>query len=164
MSFRWNIVLLALAAWLNVSAQQSQSGKATPDAAQKPAGLSAAAEDISGTYGFLHEGESLQLTLEQAAVSGYVVRRGDLESDRGSMLTHFFREAAVDGRDVSFVTRTVHGVWFEFKGRFERGTGKARAMDGYYLLKGELKEFITDGSGKSTARTRQVEFKWVGQR
>ncbi len=121
------------------------------------------AEDISGTYTFLHEGENLQINIDADSVSGYVTRKGDLESDRGMMLSHFFVRGAVEGHDVSFVTKTVHGVRFEFKGRFERGQGKSKAADGYYLLRGELKEFMSDADGHATARTSQVEFKWIGQ-
>jgi len=121
------------------------------------------AEDISGTYTFLHDGENLQINIDADSVSGYVTRKGDLESDRGMMLSHFFLRAAVEGHDVSFVTKTVHGVRFEFAGRFERGQGKSRAADGYYLLRGELKEFMSDADGHNTARTTQVEFKWTGQ-
>ncbi|HWZ44274.1 MAG TPA: hypothetical protein VNW97_12420 [Candidatus Saccharimonadales bacterium] len=178
MSFIHSVVLLALAPVMAVMTQprivqqsmvqpemlqQKQRAKKGPGTAAKPAGLSAAAEDISGAYSFLHEGESLQLILDAASVSGYVVRKGDLDSDRGVVLSQFFRQAAVEGHEVSFTTKTIHGVWFEFKGRFERGAGKAKTADGYYLLKGELKEFTTDQEGKSTARTRGVEFKWMGQ-
>jgi hypothetical protein len=156
------VVFLALTAVTTVMAQTGQNG-ATAPAAPKPAGLSAAAEDISGTYSFVHEGESLQIILDPSSVSGYVVRRGDLESDRGTMLSQFFRQAAVEGHDVSFITRTIHGVWFEFKGKFERGPGKTRSVDGYYIIKGELKEFTMDQESKSSVRSRQIEFKWIGQ-
>jgi hypothetical protein len=162
MRFIRRVVFLALTAVTTVMAQTGQNG-ATAPAAPKPAGLSAAAEDISGTYSFVHEGESLQIILDPASVSGYVVRRGDLESDRGVMLSQFFRQAAVEGHDVSFVTKTIHGVWFEFKGKFERGTGKTRSVDGYYIIKGELKEFTMDQESKSSVRSRQIEFKWIGQ-
>jgi hypothetical protein len=111
------VVFLALAPVMTVIAQQNQSlkGEPAPVPAAKPSGLSAAAEDISGTYTFLHEGESLQIVLDQVSVSGYVVRRGDLDSDRGTMLSQFFRQASVEGHKVSFITKTIHGVWFEFK-------------------------------------------------
>jgi len=176
MSFIHSVVLLAFAPVMAVMIQPSmiqlsmvqrdmlqQNQRAKKAPAAKPAGLSAAAEDISGAYSFLQEGESLQIILDAASVSGYVVRRGDLDSDRGVMLSQFFRQAAVEDHEVSFTTRTIHGVWFEFKGRFERGAAKTKTADGYYLLKGELKEFTTDQEGKSTARTHEVEFKWMGQ-
>jgi len=162
MSFIRRAVFLALTAVMTVMAQTGQNA-AAPAPPARPAGLSAPAEDISGTYSFLHEGESLQIILDPTSVSGYVVRRGDLESDRGMILSQFFRQAAVEGHDVSFITRTVHGVWFEFKGKFERGPGKTRSADGYYLLKGELKEFTMDQDNKSSVRSRQVEFRWIGQ-
>lgn len=153
-------VLLVLAAVAAVSAQEKPAE--TPGAPAKPAGLSAAAEDISGTYTFLHSGETVEIILDADSVSGYVVRRGDRGNDKGMMLTHFFENASVEGHDVSFTTKAIHGVWFEFTGRFERGKGKTRAADAYYVLKGELKEFSSEESGNKV-RSRQVEFKWMGR-
>jgi hypothetical protein len=121
------------------------------------------AEDISGTYTFLHSGETLQINIEPDSVSGYVTRKGDLESDRGMMLSHFFTRSAVEGHDVSFSTKPVHGVRFEFAGRFERGPGKTKIADGYYVIRGELKEFMSDADGHAGVRTSQTEFKWMGQ-
>jgi hypothetical protein len=64
---------------------------------------------------------------------------------------------------VAFTTKPVHGVWFEFKGRFDRGSAKSKADDGYYVLRGTLSEFVTDSNQKTTSRSRQVEFKLLGQ-
>jgi hypothetical protein len=133
-------------------ANQSDSSKALPPA-----------EDISGTYSFLKEGELVQINLDKDGVSGYVSRMGDLESDRGSFLDHFFTKATVEGHAVKFVTRQVHGVWFEFKGKFDRGPGKTKSQDGYYVLRGTLTQY-TAGSDKAvTSRSREVEFKFLAQ-
>jgi hypothetical protein len=121
------------------------------------------AEDISGMYSFLREGEFVQINLEQNVVSGYISRRGDLDSDRGAFLDQFFSKASVHGHDVQFVTRPLHGVSYEFKGRFERGPSKTKADDGYYVLRGTLKEIVNDGSRNTTSRTREVAFKSLGQ-
>lgn len=117
------------------------------------------AEDISGMYSFLREGEFVQINLEQNTASGYISRRGDLDSDRGAFLDQFFEKASVHGHDVAFVTKPLHGVSYEFTGRFERGQAKSKAQDGYYILRGTLKE--NDGSGAS--RSREVVFKSMGQ-
>jgi hypothetical protein len=121
------------------------------------------AEDISGMYSFLKEGEFVQITLDQNGVSGYISRQGDLDSDRGAFLDQFFSQASVHGHDVTFTTKQVHGVWFEFKGRFDRGPSKTKQEDGYYILRGTLKEFTTGADKNTTSRSRQVEFKLLGQ-
>jgi hypothetical protein len=137
-----------------------QSAKPTPgsNVTQAPP-----AEDISGMYSFLKEGEFVQINLEEGGVSGYVSRLGDLDSDRGTFIDQFFSKASVQDHDVAFTTKPVHGVWFEFKGRFDRGSAKSKADDGYYVLRGTLSEFVTDSNQKTTSRSRQVEFKLLGQ-
>lgn len=121
------------------------------------------AEDISGMYSFLKEGEFVQINLEQAGITGYISREGDAESDRGQFLDQFFTKAAIRGHEISFTTKPVHGVWFEFKGRFERGPAKTKAEDAFYVLRGTLTEFRSDATNKSTSHSREVEFKWLGQ-
>ena len=122
-----------------------------------------AAEDISGMYSFLKEGEFVQINLAEDGVSGYISRMGDQESDRGTFLDQFFSQASVQDHDVAFTTKPIHGVWFEFKGRFDRGPAKTKAQDGYYVLRGTLTEYVTDLDKKTTSRSRQVEFKLLGQ-
>ncbi len=115
-------------------------------------------------YSFLGEGEFIQINREEDQVTGYISRMGDQESDRGSFLDQFFAKASIQGHDVSFTTKVLHGVWFEFKGQFERGPGKTKAEDSYYVLKGTLTEFITaEDKVSTTSRSRQVEFKWLAQ-
>jgi hypothetical protein len=117
-------------------------------------------DDYSGMYSFLKEGEFVQVTVEeQGKVTGFVSRYGDLESDRGAFLDHFFKDGKLDGHDLTFTTDTRHGVWYEFKGKVERGAGKARADEAYYVLKGTLTEHGKDAANKDTVRQREVEFK-----
>lgn len=126
-------------------------------------GTNAAAEDISGMYSFLHEGEFLQINLEKDGVSGYISRMGILPSDRDEFLDHFFTRAEIRGHDVSFTTRHVHSMWYEFKGRYDRGPGKTKVQDGYYVIRGTLTEFTIDTQKNTTSRSREVEFKLLGQ-
>lgn len=123
----------------------------------------APAEDISGMYSFLREGEFVQINLEQNGVSGYISRRGELESDRGAFLDQFFDKASVQGHDVAFTTKPLHGVVYEFKGRFDRGPAKSKAQDGYYVLRGTLNELITGADNKTTSRSRDVAFKLLAE-
>jgi hypothetical protein len=117
-------------------------------------------EDYSGMYSFLQDGEFVQLTIEDAGrVTGFISRYGDLESDHGEFLDHFFKPGALDGKKLSFTTETVHGVWFEFKGTIERGPGKSPGDEAYYLLKGTLTQYTTDANKKTSSKSREVAFK-----
>lgn len=141
----------------------SAVGQISKPQSQAPAPAATPAEDISGMYSFLKEGEFVQISLEEQGVSGYISRIGDLDSDRGTFIDQFFSRASVQDHDVAFTTKPIHGVWFEFKGRFDRGPAKTKAEDGYYVLRGTLSEFVTDSEQKTTSRSRQVEFKLLGQ-
>src|SRR5262245_49712612 len=148
---------------------QAQAGFAagSQDKPAAPAAHNAAAntpaEDISGMYSFLKEGEFVQLNVEKTAFSGYISRLGDSDSDRGVFLDQFFDKASIQGHDVSFTTKPVHGVWFEFKGRYQRGAAKTKVEDGYYVLRGTLKEYSKDAGKNTVSRSREVEFKLLGQ-
>jgi len=123
-----------------------------------------AAEDISGMYSFVKEGEFLQITLDRNSVTGYISRMGDSETDNGVFLDQFFARADVQGHDVSFTTRPLHSVWYEFKGKFSRGPGKTKGDDAYYILRGTLKELTTNNPEKTvSSRSREVEFKLLAQ-
>jgi hypothetical protein len=118
------------------------------------------AEDYSGMYAFLRDGEFVQVTVEDAGrLTGFVSRYGDLESDRGAFLDQFFKKAKLDGKKLSFTTDTVHGVWYEFKGTVERGEGKNLGDEAYYVLKGTLVQYTTDVNKKTLAKSREVSFK-----
>jgi hypothetical protein len=119
-----------------------------------------AAEDFSGMYSFLQEGEFVQITIEdQGRVTGFVSRYGDSESDRGAFLDQFFKQGKLDRNKLTFTTDIVHGVWYEFKGTIERGQGKTLSDEAYYLLKGELTEYRTDVNKKVTSKSHEVTFK-----
>jgi len=118
------------------------------------------AEDYSGMYSFLQDGEFVQLNIEDAGqVTGFISRYGDLQSDHGQFLDHFFKPGTLDGRNLAFTTQTVHGVWYEFTGTIERGPGKRPGDEAYYLLKGKLTQNTTDPNKKTSSKSREVAFK-----
>jgi hypothetical protein len=121
--------------------------------AQKPA------DDYSGMYSFLQEGEFVQLTVEEGRVTGFISRYGDLDSDHGEFLNQFFKSGKLDGKALTFTTQTVHGVWFDFKGAVERGAGKNPGEESYYVLKGTLTQSSTDANKKTSSKSRDVAFK-----
>ncbi len=117
-------------------------------------------EDISGMYTFLREGEFVQVTVEDGnVVSGFVSRYGDSDSDKGTFLDQFFSKASLEGNHLTFTTKPIHGVWFEFDGMVQRGPGKTPHEEGYRVLKGTLTQTSEDSSKKTSSKSRQVEFK-----
>lgn len=131
--------------------------------AQTPAPAAPApapAEDYSGTYSFLKEGEFIQVTVEDnGTVNGFISRYGDSDNDRDTFLDHFFKEGKLQDKKLTFLTKTVHGVWYEFKGSVERGEGKNPGDEAYYLLKGTLVQYRTDAEKKTTSKSSGVVFK-----
>ena len=118
------------------------------------------ANDYSGMYSFLQDGEFVQITVEDKGnVTGFISRYGDLESDRGEFLDLFFKSGKLEGKDLIFTTQVVHGVWYEFKGTVERGPGKNPGDEAYYLLKGTLTQSNTDATKKTTSKSRDVSLK-----
>jgi hypothetical protein len=159
------VTLVMLSAVCNAQASlatRGQNNASQEDSAN--ATVPHAAEDISGMYGFIKEGEFLQITLDQKSVTGYISRMGESDSDSGVFLDQFFAKADVQGHDVSFTTRPLHSVWYEFKGRFSRGPGKTKGDDAYYILRGTLKELTSNNADKTvSSRSREVEFKLLAQ-
>lgn len=118
------------------------------------------AEDYSGMYTFLKDGEFVQVTVEaEGRVTGFISRYGELDSDRGVFLDQFFKQGKLDGGKLSFTTQTVHGSSYEFKGTVERGEGKNPGDEAYYLLKGILTQSTSDSNQKTSSKSREVVFK-----
>src|SRR5258708_38386256 len=149
MSFTSEIAVLLL--FLSAIADAQKPGKPSPEATPPASTGSAntAAEDISGMYSFLNDSEYIQINLDANGVTGVISRQGTQESDRGQFLDLVFTSASVHGHDFAFVTRPVHGVWFEFKGRFERGKAKDKTQDGFYLLLRTLTDHPTNPNNKT---------------
>ncbi len=127
--------------------------------AQRTAKAAAPADDPSGMYTFLREGEFVQLTVEDGKASGYISRFGDTDSDKGQFIDQFFDKASLVGDHLSFNTKTVHGVWYEFNGVITITPGKQPGQEDYRVIKGTLLEHATDASNNDKVKQRQVEFK-----
>jgi hypothetical protein len=144
-------VVLGMMSLASVGQQRPSTSPAQPNAA--------APEDISGMYSFLKEGEFVQITVEEAGVSGFVSRYGDSDTDKGTFLDQFFSKASLKDKHLTFTTKTVHGTWFDFDGTVERGSGKTPHDEGYRVIRGTLTQNSEDASGKPVAKSRQIEMK-----
>lgn len=159
------LMLVSGVVWSWAAAQDSkpaapksgeQSASAPPDAT--------AGQNYSGMYTFLKEGEFVQVSIEdEGRVTGFVSRYGEGESDKGAFLDQFFRSGKLDGDKLTFVTETVHGMWFEFKGTVERGEGKNPGDEAYYVLKGTLSQNTTGSNKKVSSHSSEVAFKMFPQ-
>lgn len=157
------VVLLMLAGV--AAAQESKSVPPKSGEPSAPASREAnAGHAYSGMYTFLKEGEFVQVTVEdEGRVTGFVSRYGEGESDKGAFLDQFFRSGKLDGAKLNFLTETVHGVWFEFRGTVERGEGKNPGDEAYYVLKGTLTQNMTDSNKKVSSHSSEVVFKMFPQ-
>ncbi|MBI2682164.1 MAG: hypothetical protein HYX26_02925 [Acidobacteriales bacterium] len=132
--------------------------------------MAAISGDISGMYSFTQEGEFVQLTLDPApgpdtdwskpfTVSGFVSRLGSDESDQGKVLDHFIKSGTLEGNKLKFDTKTIHGIWYEFKGKVERDEKVKSGDEGFILIRGTLTEHRVNAKGKSSSRERELVMK-----
>ncbi|HUO26032.1 MAG TPA: hypothetical protein VMU61_10210 [Candidatus Aquilonibacter sp.] len=137
----------------------SAPARSTPNQSDASAGHA-----YSGMYTFLKDGEFVQITVEEEGrVTGFVSRYGEGESDKGAFLDQFFRNGKLEATKLTFVTETVHGVWYEFKGTVQRGEGKNPGDEAYYVLKGTLTQNATDANKKVSSHASEVVFRMFPQ-
>jgi hypothetical protein len=156
------IVLAFVMALVPAIPSAAQTPHSDPKTANSPSNApeKEISREFSGMYTFLKDGEFVQISVEdEGRVTGFVSRYGEGESDKGAFLDQYFRTAKLDGHHLSFVTETVHGVWFEFNGTVERGEGKTRGDEAYYILKGTLTANSTDAQKKLTSHPQEVALK-----
>lgn len=127
--------------------------KATGEPAYHP-------DPLSGMYSFLREGEFVEIDFEEGnRLTGFISRYGDLDSDRGAFLDHSFEKGEYSGEKISFTTKPIHGVWFEFKGQVSTDKTKQPGAEGYALIRGTLIQYTEDKNKKTSAKSTEVTFK-----
>jgi hypothetical protein len=126
---------------------------------QPPATSVASKEDISGMYTFLKDGEFVQVDADGTRITGFISRYGDLDSDKGAFLDHLFKEGELKGDSIHFVTKSVHGTWFEFQGTIEHGSVTDPDKEGYRVLKGKLTQYTEGEKDKPSAKSRELTMK-----
>jgi hypothetical protein len=123
--------------------------------------------DISGMYSFLHDGEFVQITLDElptaakskVPVSGFVSRFGQSDSDKDQVLDLMFKSGTLDKQAITFVTKSIHGLSYEFSGTVRRGDAKAKDKEGFFIIEGTLTENTVDKNGKPRTQTREITMK-----
>ena len=130
-------------------------------------------DDVSGSYNFDHRNEAIEVDLDRndrtgrVELTGYISRLGDEETDSKTPLTFFFDKTSVNGNQISFQTKVVHGLWYSFQGTIFRGNGKTRSDEGYYVLHGTLNQHHPQSpdskSADETVEMRTVNYKSMAQ-
>ncbi|MFI5117954.1 MAG: hypothetical protein ACHP8B_14790 [Terriglobales bacterium] len=158
------LALAALVALLVTLAPASARPSATvASPAQQTAKPASPADDPSGMYSFVRSGEIVQFAVEDGKVSGFISRFGDTDSDKGQFIDQFFDKATLVGDRLSFSTKTVHSVWYEFTGVITITPGKQPGKEDYRVIKGTLTQHAIDAGNHDKATRRQVEFKSLPQ-
>jgi hypothetical protein len=98
-------------------------------------------------------------TVDDGKLSGYVSRFGDSDSDKGQFIEQFFDKTSLQGDHLSFTTKTIHGMWYDFSGTITITSGRKPPEEGYRVIKGTLIQHTSDDKGAEKAMQRQVEFK-----
>jgi hypothetical protein len=147
--------LLSLLSFLVIASMliAQEPPKTTGDSAYHP-------DPLSGMYSFLREGEFVEIDFEEGnRLTGFISRYGDLDSDRGAFLDHTFAKGEYAGDKLSFTTKPVHGVWFDFKGKVSTDKTKQPGAEGYAMIHGTLVQYTEDNKKKTSAKSTEVTFK-----
>ncbi len=114
--------------------------------------------DITGLYSFVHEGEFVQIEVNEGKVTGLVSRFKNEDMDKAEFVDQYFEQASLEDSTLKFRTKPdpEHGVWFEFSGRVERGPAKTPSDEGYWTVKGTLTEHA---DGKATGKVHELTLK-----
>ncbi len=115
--------------------------------------------DITGLYGFLHEGEFLQIEVTDGKVTGLVSRFKEEDPESGEFVDQYLEQGTLDGAHLSFKTKTMGGIWFEFSGEVERGSAKSAGDEGYWILRGSIVEHRSAADGKVSDKVHNVALK-----
>jgi len=113
------LACFVLFAWMLAGAQ------AKPETRNSDAQNSTTGAEYSGMYGFLNDGEFVQLTVEdQGHVIGFISRYAD-SSHEGGFLEHFLESGQLEGNRLVFTSKIVKGKSFQFQGTVERARARA---------------------------------------
>jgi len=113
--------------------------------------------EISGLYTFLHEGEFVQLTLNDTVLSGFISRYADEKQQ--TFVDQFFRKASWDGKTLNFETRPAKDVWYAFSGVVVFAQDKKPEDEGYRILRGTLTTHWKGEYDKEESKAEAVEFR-----
>jgi hypothetical protein len=148
-NFRIAATLAALLLAFAAAAMAQSSEKPEPEVGS----------DITGLYSFLHEGEFVQIEVNDGKITGLVSHFKDEDPDKAEFVDQFFEQAKLDGQTLSFRTKAADGMWFEFTGTVERGAAKTPSDESYWVVRGTVIEHRTEADGKTSEKKHSISLK-----
>ncbi|HEY0785320.1 MAG TPA: hypothetical protein VGD62_05570 [Acidobacteriaceae bacterium] len=109
-----------------------------------------------GEYRWREPGEVIELYVEDGFLRGYLTRRSERGDPASTPLTFSFvpEGTGASGDLLRFTTQRIHGEWYSFEGRVERGEALSSRQEGYYLLTGTLRLRSAHGEQASQVRLK----------
>ncbi len=114
------------------------------------------AGDISGMYSLLHEGEFVQIVVDDTRVTGVISHYRNEDPEKGEFVDVSLDKASLDGTTLSFRSKAMEGEWLEFTGIVERGPARSRSEEGYWLVRGTLVEHCKNADGKAEEKRHSI--------
>jgi hypothetical protein len=148
-TFRIAASLLALLLAFAVGASAQSTEKPEPEVAS----------DITGLYSFLHEGEFVQIEVNDGKVTGLISHFKNEDPDKAEFVDEYFDQAKLDGSTLTFRTKPLDGLWFEFSGMVERGPTKIPGDEAYWIVRGTVIEHHPGADGKPLEKKHSVSLK-----
>jgi hypothetical protein len=120
-------------------------------------------DDITATYHFLSEDDTLGILEEEGKLKGYIeVLQGEEESD--AVLTYEIVSGSRKNDHVEFKTNTIHRRYYRFSGKVERGSGHQASDPDYLRLVGDLETVRVKGdSGQESVERKHLVLKSIGK-
>jgi len=150
---------------VQVTGSPAAAAVATPIVALErgAAQASKAIDDITGKYHFLSADDTLGILEEEGKLKGYIeVAQGEEESD--AVLTYEITSGSRKKDHVEFKTNTIHGRYYRFSGKVERGSGRGSDDPDYVRLVGDLETVTVKGdTGQESVERRHLVLKSLGK-
>jgi len=164
-----SVLLLSYAAVGHGSVQATESaagaaGAPLPVTLGRPAAQAAEnIDDITGKYHFLSADDTLGILEEEGKLKGYIeIAQGEEESD--AVLTYDITSGLRKKDQVDFKTNTIHGRYYHFSGKVERGSGRGPDDPDYLRLVGDLETVTVKGdTGQESVDRKHLVLKSLGK-
>jgi hypothetical protein len=120
-------------------------------------------DDITGKYHFLSADDTLGILEEEGNLKGYIeMVQGKEESD--VVLTYDITLGSRKKDHVEFKTNTIHGRYYRFSGKVERGSGRGSDDPDYLRLVGDLETVTVKGdTGQESVQSKHLTLKSLGK-
>ena len=120
-------------------------------------------QDITGRYAFLGEEDLLAIIDEDGMLNGYIEVIQEDEEESSDFFSYTLAHGAREGTRVEFKTIKIHGLYYRFTGRVEKGKPRNPNHAGFLRLVGTVEIVRRDpATGKEMSELRDVVLKSMG--